>query len=142
MVGEVKDVATALRMLPPAPCIVVANSAEHVASVAARSPPSYPAPIVHDLQALRRWGGCDGVNGSDACIAAVQLLLLGECSAMIGSLNRYYPKYSLTMKHIAAMLHSKASTHTRRKLHFASHAFPMMHQHGRESRVQPHGSKR
>lgn len=138
MVGEVNDVAAALRLLPHAPCILVANSAEHVASVVAQTPRSHPAPVVHDLQALGRWGGCDDAVGKDACVAAMQMLLLGECSAMIGSLDRYNSTNSFTMQYIAVIVqHLHAS-----QMCFLSHIFAILHQCRRESRVQPNGSKR
>ena len=88
VMGEGSDVAAALRLLPPAPCLVVMDGAEAVASAIALQPPPYPLPLVHDLRALQLWGGCDGVAGGTACVAAVQILLLGDCVAMVGSFNR------------------------------------------------------
>jgi len=88
IMGGGGDVAAALRLLPPAPCLLVMDGAHAVASAIAQQPPPYPPPLLHDLRALESWGGCDGVGGGDACVASVQLLLLGDCVAMYGSFNR------------------------------------------------------
>jgi hypothetical protein len=63
-------------------------NAEAVASAVAQQQSDYPAPLVHDLWALDRWDGCDGETVKDLCIAAVRMLLLSECTALVGSLSR------------------------------------------------------
>ena len=78
----------ALCVLPRASCIMAVKSAEAVASAVLLKPLSYPAPLVHDLGALRRWTGCDSTTLRHACIAAVQMLLLEGCRAMVGSFSR------------------------------------------------------
>jgi hypothetical protein len=81
-------VTAALRLLPPSPCIMVMYSAEVIISSVTRYPALLSDPVVHDLRALQRWEGCNGESKKDSCIAAVQMLLLGDCAAMIGSVKR------------------------------------------------------
>ncbi len=88
VVGEGGDVTAALRLLPPSPCIMVMDSAKVIISSVTIYPALFPVPVVHDLRALQRWEGCDGESEKDSCIAAVQMLLLGDCAAMIGSFKR------------------------------------------------------
>ena len=88
VVGQGGDVTAALRLLPPSPCLLVMDSAEVTVSSVAMKAASHPVPLVHDLRALQRWEGCDGEKKRDSCIAAVQMLLLGDCAAMIGSFQR------------------------------------------------------
>ncbi len=88
IVGRVKNITAALQLLPPARCIVVASGAASVASAIAQPPRPHPAITVHDLQALELRGVCHGAADGDACVAALQMLLLGDCSAAVGSLDR------------------------------------------------------
>ncbi len=84
-----KDAAAALLALPPAPCLVVLSDATSVSVAISQKTLPYPAPVVHDLQALERWGGCgDGAEGRDDCLAALQMMILGDCSGLIGSFDR------------------------------------------------------
>lgn len=92
VLGRHPNISAALRMLPPAPCIMAVSAAEETVSALSLTPPVYPAPIVYDLSSLQRWRGCDGAHvpsSKVACIAAVQMLLLESCSAMVGSFKRY-----------------------------------------------------
>ena len=88
VVGQRGDVTAALRLLPPSPCLMVLDSAEVSVSSVSMNAASHPVPLVHDLRSLQRWEGCNGAKERDSCIAAVQMLLLGDCAAMIGSFER------------------------------------------------------
>lgn len=92
VIGRHPNISAALRMLPPAPCIMALSVAEEIVSALSLAPPVHPAPIVYDLSSLQRWRGCDGArvpSSNVACVAAVQMLLLESCSAMVGSFKRY-----------------------------------------------------